>query len=48
MNDQNNASYVYSVNMLRRLKNMGLITTEEYRKVILLSARHYDTEEIYV
>lgn len=48
MNEQNNASYVYSVNMLRRLKTMGLINTEEYQKVILLSARHYEVEKIYV
>ena len=33
MNDQNNAAFVYSVNMLRMLLAMNLISEEEYKKL---------------
>ena len=34
MNDQNNAAFVYSVNMLRTLLAMNLISEEEYKKIL--------------
>lgn len=46
--DQNNASFAYSVNLLRLLLGMKLITEEEYDKIICISVAHYDTENIYV
>ncbi len=46
--DQNNASFAYSVNLLRMLLGMKLITEEEYEKIVRISAVHYDTENIYV
>ncbi|MBR2926641.1 MAG: hypothetical protein IKC31_03585 [Clostridia bacterium] len=48
MNDQNNAAFVYSVNMLRMLLAMNLISEEEYKKIVDISAVHYGAEKIYV
>lgn len=47
-NDIRNASFAYSVNLLRLLLGMKLITKEEYEKIVTISAEHYDTENIYV
>ena len=41
MTDQNNASFYYSVNMLRALLAMKLITEEEYKKIVALNAEYY-------
>lgn len=46
--DQNNASFAYSMNLLRMLLEMKLINEEEYGKIIRISAAHYDAENIYV
>lgn len=46
--DTNNASFCYSVNLLRMLLDMKLITKEEYDKIIVISANHYGTEKICV
>lgn len=46
MNDKNNAAFVYSVNLLRMLLNMGMITNEEYEKIVDISATHYGTKNI--
>lgn len=48
MKDKKNAAFVYSVNMLRMLLAMKLITEEEYNKIVEISADHYGTEKIYV
>ena len=47
-NDINNSAFCYSVNMLRLLLKMQLITQEEYERVLQISAAHYGTEKIYV
>ncbi len=46
--DINNSAFCYSVNMLRLLLKMQLITQDEYERVLQISATHYDTEKIYV
>lgn len=46
--DKNNASFAYSVSLLRLLLGMKLITEEEYEKIVRISAAHYDAENIYV
>lgn len=46
--DINNSAFVYSVNMLRLLLKMQLITQEEYERVLKISAAHYGAEQIYV
>lgn len=43
--DTNNASFCYSVNLLRMLLDMKLITKEEYDRIIEISATHYGTEK---
>lgn len=43
-----NSALVYSVNMLRLLLKMQLITQEEYERILQISAAHYGTEKIYV
>ena len=48
MKDKKNAAFVYSVNMLRMLLALKLITEEEYNKIVEISADHYGTEKIYV
>lgn len=42
--DSNNASFVYSVNLLRMLLGMELITKEEYNKIVAISKDHYGTK----
>lgn len=42
--DINNASFAYSVNLLRTLLGMNLITKEEYDKIVIISAEHYQTD----
>ncbi len=39
-----NASFVYSVNLLRMLLKMQLITKEEYYQIAAISAEHYGAE----
>ncbi len=46
--DKNNAAFAYSVNLLRLLHDMKLITEEEYEKIVHISAAYYDAEKIYV
>lgn len=46
--DQNNAAFYYSVNMLRMLLKMQLITEEECKKIIRISAVYYKAEKIYI
>lgn len=46
--DTNNAAFAYSVNMLRILLKMKLITKEEYNKIVTISAEYYDTEILCV
>ena len=43
--DRNNASFAYSVGLLKMLLEMQLITKEEYKKIVRISAAHYDTEK---
>ncbi len=47
-NDINNSAFAYSVNLLRLLLKMQLITQEEYEHILQISAAHYGTEKIYV
>ncbi len=44
MNDKNNAAFFYSINLLRMLLDMELITKAEYDKIINISAAYYGTE----
>lgn len=46
--DVNNSAFCYSVNMLRLLLRMQLISQEEYERILQISAAHYGTEKIYV
>ncbi len=46
--DKNNAAFYYCVNMLRLLLRSDLITEEEYKRIVRLSARHYRCERIIV
>lgn len=46
--DKKNAAFYYSVNMLRLLLRAKLLTEEEYRKIVKLSAEHYGCERIVV
>ena len=45
---ENNTSFAYSVNLMRMLLKMGLITDDEYGKIVKISAEHYGTEIICV
>lgn len=47
-NDINNAAFIYSVNMLRVLLKLDLITEEEFEKTVEINAAHYGVEGIYV
>ena len=47
-NDINNSAFVYSVNLLRLLLKIQLITQEEYERILQISAAHYGIEKIYV
>ena len=44
MTDKNNVAFYYSVNMLRALLAMKLITEEEYKKIVIINAEHYGVE----
>ena len=46
--DNNNVAFCYSVNLLRMLLDLKLITKEEYDRIIEISATHYGTEKICV
>lgn len=46
--DANNAAFCYSINLLKLLLGMGLLTQEEFDKTVAISAAHYGTEKIYV
>ena len=46
--DKNNAALYYCVNMLRLLLRSGLITEDEYKRIVRLSAMHYESERIVV
>ncbi len=46
--DIGNSSFAYSVNLLKMLLAMQLITEDEYKKIVRVSAEHYGTELIYV
>lgn len=43
-----NSAFYYSVNMLRMLLSMELITYDEYKKIVSISADYYDIERIYI
>lgn len=40
----NDAAFYWSVCILRRLRDMGLLTEAEYEKIRDISAKHYDTK----
>ena len=42
--DKNNAAFAYSVNLLRALLGMDLITKEEYDRIVAISAEYYKTD----
>ncbi len=44
----NNASFAYSVNLLKMLLAMQLITEDEYERITQISAEHYGADLIYV
>lgn len=46
--DLNNSAFAYSVGLLRMLLEMQLITKEEYKKIVQISATHYEAEKICV
>lgn len=46
--DKDNAAFYYCVNMLRMLLRSGLITEDEYVRIVRLSANHYGCERIIV
>ena len=46
--DIDNSSFAYSVNLLKMLLAMQLITEDEYEKIVRISAEHYGAELIYV
>lgn len=46
--DKKNASFYYSVNMLRLLLRAKLLTEAEYKQILKLSAEHYGCERIIV
>lgn len=46
--DTKNASFIYSVTLLKMPLSMQLITESEFRKTVSISAAHYDAEQIYV
>lgn len=46
--DINNTSFAYSVNLLKMLLAMQLITEDEYEKITQISAEHYGADLIYV
>lgn len=46
--DINNTSFAYSVNLLKMLLAMQLITEDEYERIAQISAEYYGTDLIYV
>ena len=46
--DQKNASFAYSLNLLRLLVGMHLITEDEFKKIADISAAYYEVEKICV
>lgn len=46
--DINNTSFAYSVNLLKMLLGMQLITEDEYERITQISAEHYGADLIYV
>ncbi len=44
MTDINNSAFYYSVNILRMLLNMKLITESEYERIIRISEEYYGAE----
>ena len=47
-NDVNNAAFYYSVNMLRMLRAFDLLSEDEYKRILKISAEHYNVDFIYV
>lgn len=45
-NDENNAAFCYSLNMLRLLLGMKLISQEEYAHIVDATAAYYRTNLI--
>lgn len=46
--DQKNASYIYSLNLLRLLVRMELISVLEYERIKQISASYYGTEKVKI
>lgn len=46
--DINTASFAYSVNLLKMILAMQLITEDEYERITQISAEHYGAALIYV
>lgn len=46
--DIGNSSFAYSVNLLKMLLAMQLITEDEYERIAQISAKHYGADLIYV
>lgn len=46
--DKHNAAFYYCVKMLRLLLRSVLITEDEYKRIVRLSAEHYGCERIIV
>ena len=46
--DIGNSSFAYSVNLLKMLLSMQLITEDEYKKIVGISAEHYGADLICV
>ncbi len=42
--DINNSAFAYSLNMLKHLLKMQLITEQEFNKIVAISSEHYNTE----
>ena len=42
--DINNSAFYYSVNMLRHLLKMNLITEDEYNRIVRISSEYYSTK----
>lgn len=46
-NDKNNVAFAYSLNLLRTLLAMNLITNAEFDTIVHISAKHYNIEVFY-
>lgn len=40
----NNSAFYYAVNLLRNLLRMKLITEDEYKRTVRISAEHYGVQ----